>query len=151
MKTKILTPLLLSALLPVTGWAKVLFDFNTKPIFYNFKNAESDVAVALADESAFPNSKSLQAKYTLAGPQSYLGLAIDFKHLAPAMGQWEIFNGLTLVAKSAEPTKLTVQLIAAGKTYATEIETTKDWTRFSVPFTAFKNKEGESYDPKTMK
>ncbi|MCG3147569.1 MAG: hypothetical protein PCFJNLEI_01009 [Verrucomicrobiae bacterium] len=150
MKT-IYTISLFALLAPLTCPALTLFDFNTKPTFFHFQNSETTVALSLADESALPASKSLQAKYEFAGDQAYIGLAIDFKHLAPKQGQWETFTGLTVVAKAAEPTKLVVQLIVAGKTYSTTLEITKNWTRFTVPFTDFKLKDGGSFDPKTMK
>jgi hypothetical protein len=139
------------ALAPLSSHAMTLFDFNAKPTFFSFKNPETEATLALADESAFPASKSLAARYTFAGDQAYLGLAIDFKYISPKLQQWEPFTGLTLVTKAAEPTRLTVQLIVAGKTYFTDLEVTKSWTRVSLPFAAIKNKEGESFNPQTMK
>ena len=146
---------LLLAGLPNLALAKVLFDFNAKETFYDFKNSESELATTLADDTALPASKSLKVEYKFAGAQSFAGVGVEFRHLAPWMGKWDAFGtggGLTFLAKSKEPTSMTVQVIVEGKqTYAGKIDVTKDWTRSWLPFADCKNKQGVSFDPATMK
>lgn len=128
---------------------EVLFDFNAKNPLYSFKNNESQVSAALADDSVFPNSKSLKVDYSFSGKIAYVGLGVGFSYLSAKSSQWDRFGadgGLTFVAKSSEPSGFTVVVSTAEGSFSAAVATSAEWTRFYIPFATLKDKNGNAFD-----